>query len=82
MIGLGVTNIFCTDISKDGAMEGPSVTLYKQIMEQHPEINLIASGGVTTMDDVKELKAIGCNGAIIGKAIYEGNITLQQLTLL
>jgi phosphoribosylformimino-5-aminoimidazole carboxamide ribotide isomerase len=80
MIGLGVTNIFCTDISKDGAMEGPSVTLYKQIMEQHPEINLIASGGVTTMDDVKELKAIGCNGAIIGKAIYEGNITLQQLT--
>jgi phosphoribosylformimino-5-aminoimidazole carboxamide ribotide isomerase len=82
MIGLGVTNIFCTDISKDGAMEGPSVTLYKQIMEQHPEISLIASGGVTTMDDVKELKAIGCSGAIIGKAIYEGNITLQQLTLL
>jgi phosphoribosylformimino-5-aminoimidazole carboxamide ribotide isomerase len=79
MIGLGVTNIFCTDISKDGAMEGPSVELYKQIMEQHPEINLIASGGVTTMDDVKELKAIGCSGAIIGKAIYEGNITLQQL---
>jgi phosphoribosylformimino-5-aminoimidazole carboxamide ribotide isomerase len=79
MIGLGVTNIFCTDISKDGAMEGPSVQLYKQIMEQHPEINLIASGGVTTMDDVTELKAIGCSGAIIGKAIYEGNITLQQL---
>ncbi|MDN3656261.1 1-(5-phosphoribosyl)-5-[(5-phosphoribosylamino)methylideneamino]imidazole-4-carboxamide isomerase [Ferruginibacter paludis] len=79
MIGLGVTNIFCTDISKDGAMEGPSVDLYKQIMEQHPEINLIASGGVTTMDDVKELKAIGCSGAIIGKAIYEGNITLEQL---
>jgi phosphoribosylformimino-5-aminoimidazole carboxamide ribotide isomerase len=79
MIGLGVTNIFCTDISKDGAMEGPSVELYKQIMEQHPEINLVASGGVTTMDDVKELKAIGCTGAIIGKAIYEGNITLQQL---
>lgn len=79
MIGLGVTNIFCTDISKDGAMEGPSVTLYKQIMEQHPEINLIASGGVTTIDDVVELKSIGCSGAIIGKAIYEGNISLQQL---
>lgn len=82
MIGLGATNIFCTDISKDGAMEGPSVELYKQIMEQHPEINLIASGGVTTMDDVMELKEIGCSGAIIGKAIYEGNISLQQLTLL
>lgn len=82
MIGLGVTNIFCTDISKDGAMEGPSIALYKQIMAQHPEINLIASGGVTTMQDVEELKAIGCSGAIIGKAIYEGNISLQQLTLL
>ena len=79
MIGLGVTNIFCTDISKDGAMKGPSVDLYKQIMDQHPEINLIASGGVTTIDDVEELKAIGCSGAIIGKAIYEGNISLQQL---
>ena len=79
MIGLGASNIFCTDISKDGAMEGPSVELYKKIMEQHPEINLIASGGVTNIDDVIELKAIGCGGAIIGKAIYEGNITLQQL---
>jgi len=79
MIGLGASNIFCTDISKDGAMEGPSVELYKKIMEQHPEINLIASGGVTNINDVKELKSIGCSGAIIGKAIYEGNITLQQL---
>jgi len=79
MIGLGASNIFCTDISKDGAMEGPSVELYKKIMEQHPEINLIASGGVTQINDVIELKAIGCSGAIIGKAIYEGNITLEQL---
>lgn len=79
MIGLGAHNIFCTDISKDGVMEGPSVDLYKKIIEQHPEINLIASGGVTTINDVVELKAIGCSGAIIGKAIYEGNITLQQL---
>ena len=82
MIGLGAANIFCTDISKDGAMEGPSIELYKQIMEQHPEINLIASGGVTNINDVLELKAIGCSGAIIGKAIYEGNISLQQLTML
>ena len=79
MIGLGAINIFCTDISKDGVMEGPSVELYKQIMEQHPEINLIASGGVSNLNDVLQLKAIGCSGTIIGKAIYEGNITLQQL---
>ncbi len=80
MIGLGAINIFCTDISKDGVMQGPSIDLYKTIMEQHPEINLIASGGVSNLADVVELKAIGCSGAIIGKAIYEGNITLQQLT--
>ena len=79
VIGLGAHNIFCTDISKDGVLEGPSVDLYKKIIEQHPEINLIASGGVTTINDVVELKAIGCSGVIIGKAIYEGNITLQQL---
>ena len=79
MIGLGAINIFCTDISKDGVMQGPSIELYKTIMEQHPEINLTASGGVSNLADVEELKAIGCSGAIIGKAIYEGNITLQQL---
>ena len=82
MIGLGVTNIFCTDISKDGAMKGPSVDLYKKIIEEHPEINLIASGGVTTMDDVIQLKEIGCTGAIIGKAIYEGRITLKELSII
>lgn len=82
MIGLGVTNIFCTDISKDGAMQGPSVDLYKKIIDEHPEINLIASGGVTTIDDVIKLKEIGCTGAIIGKAIYEGTIDLQQLQTL
>jgi len=79
MIGLGAHNIFCTDISKDGVMAGPSVDLYKKIIEQHPEINLIASGGVTTINDVVELKAIGCSGAIIGKAIYEGRITFKEL---
>jgi phosphoribosylformimino-5-aminoimidazole carboxamide ribotide isomerase len=82
MISLGTTNIFCTDISKDGVMQGPSVELYKKIMEQHPEINLVASGGVSNMDDVRALKAIGCKGAIIGKAIYEGVITLGELSTL
>jgi len=79
LLGLGVTNIFCTDISKDGAMEGPSTDLYKKIMEEHPEINLIASGGVSNIDDVLSLKAIGCQGAIIGKAIYEGKVPLNPL---
>jgi phosphoribosylformimino-5-aminoimidazole carboxamide ribotide isomerase len=79
MLGLGVKNIFCTDISKDGAMQGPSIDLYKSIMIEHPEINLIASGGVSNINDVIQLKEIGCKGAIIGKAIYEGTVTLEQL---
>lgn len=79
LLSLGATHIFCTDISKDGVMEGPAIDLYKKIMGQHPEINLIASGGVSNFDDVLQLKDIGCCGAIIGKAIYEGKITLKQL---
>ena len=82
LVSLGVTNIFCTDISKDGMMQGPSVDLYKKIILQHPEINLIASGGVSNIDDVIRLKEIGCKGAIIGKAIYENLITLQDLATL
>jgi phosphoribosylformimino-5-aminoimidazole carboxamide ribotide isomerase len=80
MLALGVKNIFCTDISKDGAMEGPSIDLYKDIMDAHKEINLIASGGVSNFHDVIELKEIGCSGAIIGKAIYEGTVTLKELS--
>lgn len=82
LISLGITNIFCTDIAKDGMMEGPSISLYQKIMEQHPEINLIASGGVSNLEDVKQLKQIGCSGAIIGKAIYENLISLQDLVTL
>lgn len=81
LLSLGVTNIFCTDISKDGMMEGPSVDLYKKILVQHPEINLIASGGVSHIDDVLQLKEIGCSGVIIGKAIYENLIPLEQLII-
>lgn len=79
MISLGAVNIFCTDISKDGALQGPSVDLYKRIIAEHPEIQLVASGGVSNIEDVRQLKEIGCAGAIIGKAIYEGNVTLEQL---
>ncbi|MEJ7610581.1 MAG: 1-(5-phosphoribosyl)-5-[(5-phosphoribosylamino)methylideneamino]imidazole-4-carboxamide isomerase [Ferruginibacter sp.] len=79
LVSLGVTNIFCTDISKDGMLAGPSIDLYKRIMEQHPEINLIASGGVSSLNDVRELQEIGCHGAIIGKAIYEGLVPMNPL---
>jgi phosphoribosylformimino-5-aminoimidazole carboxamide ribotide isomerase len=79
MLALGAQNIFCTDISKDGVLEGPSIELYKQIMEEHPSINLIASGGVSKIEDVITLQQVGCSGAIIGKAIYEGKITLPEL---
>jgi phosphoribosylformimino-5-aminoimidazole carboxamide ribotide isomerase len=82
MIALGVSDIFCTDISKDGVMQGPSIELYKKILDQHPEIRLIASGGVTVIADVIKLKEIGCSGVIIGKAFYEGKITTDQLTAL
>lgn len=82
MLGLGVTNIFCTDISKDGVLEGPAVDLYKKIMNDYPAINLVASGGVSNLEDVRMLKEIGCSGAIIGKAIYENRVTLKDLSLI
>ena len=75
----GIQNIFCTDISKDGLLQGTSTELYKKILQAFPRLNLIASGGVTVIDDVDELNAIGCSGVIIGKALYEGRIQLSQL---
>lgn len=80
MLALGAQNIFCTDISKDGMMMGPSIDLYKKIILEHPGINLIASGGVNSIEDVMQLKDIGCAGAIIGKAIYEEKISLKELS--
>jgi phosphoribosylformimino-5-aminoimidazole carboxamide ribotide isomerase len=76
---LGVKNIFCTDISKDGKLMGPSLQLYTEIIERFPGIHFIASGGVSSMEDLHQLRAIGCSGAIVGKAIYEGRITLDAL---
>ena len=75
----GAGAIFCTDISKDGLLMGPSLDLYKKIMEQFPEMSLIASGGVTSVKDLDDLKMIGCSGAIIGKALYEGRISFTDL---
>lgn len=76
---LGVTQVFCTDISKDGLLEGSSNELYSEILSKLPELKLIASGGVSKIEDVYELEKIGCSGVIIGKAIYEGRITLEEL---
>jgi phosphoribosylformimino-5-aminoimidazole carboxamide ribotide isomerase len=75
----GVTQLFCTDISKDGALQGPSIELYKKIIAKFPQLNFIASGGVTTIDDITALENIGCRGVIIGKAIYEERISAEEL---
>ncbi|MFA7048854.1 MAG: HisA/HisF-related TIM barrel protein, partial [Bacteroidales bacterium] len=74
----GVHYVICTDIDKDGMLEGPSYTLYREILAK-TGVMLIASGGVSSMDDLLRLKEIGCEGAIIGKALYEGKIKLQEL---
>ena len=75
----GVTQIFCTDIQKDGKLEGPSIELYQKILQQYPTLQLIASGGVSQLKDLEELSRIGCSGAIVGKAIYENKISLLEL---
>lgn len=75
----GIKNIFCTDISKDGLLKGPAIDLYKNIIDKVPEVNLIASGGVSSIKDLDSLKINGCAGAIVGKAIYEGKIKLEEL---
>jgi phosphoribosylformimino-5-aminoimidazole carboxamide ribotide isomerase len=76
----GVTQLFCTDIQKDGKLEGPSIELYKNILQQYPSLQLIASGGVSQLKDLEELRTIGCSAAIVGKAIYENKISLLELS--
>lgn len=75
----GLNQAFCTDVDKDGMLQGPSIELYKKIILAFPELRFIASGGVTTMKDIYLLEQITCNGVIIGKAIYEGRITMNEL---
>ena len=81
-VSQGIQQVFCTDVSKDGKLEGPAIDLYKKIIDQFPSLWFIASGGVSSMDDLHALKAIGCSGAIVGKAIYEGRIQLNELKYL
>ncbi len=78
-VAKGIQQVFCTDVSKDGKLEGPSIDLYKKIIEKFPSLWFIASGGVSCMEDLYALKEIGCSGAIVGKAIYEGRIQLNEL---
>ena len=75
----GVKQFFCTDISKDGLLQGTGIDLYKKILNSHPSIDLIASGGVSSIDDLLLLREAGCGGAIVGKAIYEKKILLKDL---
>lgn len=76
----GIRYTICTDVSKDGLLQGSAVALYREIRAEFPELNLIASGGITSMEELEELHDIGCYGAIIGKAIYEGHLTMADLT--
>ena len=76
----GVRQVFCTDVSKDGLLQGPALDLYRNIIVEFPELHLIASGGVSEMDDIYRLEEAGCKGVIIGKAIYEGFILLNDLS--
>ena len=76
----GIDYVICTDISKDGMLEGPSFELYKKIIEEcGPELKLIASGGISTFNELPQLEELGCEAVIIGKAIYENRISLKQL---
>ena len=75
----GISYVVCTDIEQDGTLEGPSIGLYQKILQQTPKVKLIASGGVSGLSDLDQLQEIGCEAAIVGKAIYEGHISLKAL---
>ena len=75
----GVSYVICTDIAKDGMLQGPSFDLYKKMLEQLPNVKLIASGGISKFDELPKLAELGCEGTIVGKAIYENKISLKQL---
>lgn len=78
-IEAGVRNVLCTEISKDGTLSGPAVDLYSEVMNTYPDLHLIASGGVSSLDDIKTLDAAGIPAVVFGKAIYEGRINLREL---
>jgi len=75
----GVKNVLCTEISKDGTLQGPAIDLYRRVMQEYPQLHLIASGGVSSIDDIKALDKAGIPAVVFGKAIYEGRIDLEML---
>ena len=75
----GVTNVLCTEISKDGTLQGPAIELYRSIMAEYPTLHLIASGGVSCIDDIRALETASIPAVVFGKAIYEGKIDLKEL---
>lgn len=78
-ISKGVDNVLCTDISKDGMLQGPAIELYKSVMKLFPELHLIASGGVSCIEDIEALEQAGIPAVVFGKAIYEGKIKMEEL---
>ena len=78
-IDAGVRNVLCTEISKDGTLQGPAINLYKEVMAAYPTLHLIASGGVSSKADIEALDAAGIPAVVFGKAIYEGRINLKEL---
>jgi phosphoribosylformimino-5-aminoimidazole carboxamide ribotide isomerase len=78
-IDAGVKNVLCTEISKDGTLQGPAIALYEKVMAVYPHLHLIASGGVSGIDDIRALDAAGIPAVVFGKAIYEGRINLKEL---
>ena len=78
-VDAGVKNVLCTEISKDGTLDGPAINLYREVMNTYPDLHLIASGGVSSIDDIKALDAAGIPAVVFGKAIYEGKIDLEDL---
>ena len=78
-VDAGVSNVLCTEISKDGTLAGPAIELYQSMMAAYPELHLIASGGVSSIDDIHALETAGIPAVVFGKAIYEGKINLNEL---
>lgn len=78
-IRMGITYVTCTDISTDGMLQGPNIGLYSKLLDKFPSIKLVASGGVSNMEDIQQLKRIRIDGVIVGKAIYEGKVKLKEL---
>jgi phosphoribosylformimino-5-aminoimidazole carboxamide ribotide isomerase len=81
-VAKGISYVICTDVAKDGLLQGPSTELYREILQEIPGVKLIASGGVSSVKDLEELEKVGVYGTIVGKAYYEGRVTLEELAAL